>query len=148
MEELKVAVWFCGSDKALDGFNFDLIKRYWEGDLLKFVADFLGRDFLSSGCKSSFITLIPKTSGLIGVGDFRTISLIRVQYKIMAKVPTLHFASVVDSVVSSEQIAFINGRQIINGPLMANKLVNWFKKTKQTMMVLKIDFWKAFDSIS
>lgn len=66
----------------------------------------------------------------------------------MAKVLVVRLASVVDSVVSSEQTAFIKGKQILDGPLMVNELVSWFKKTKQSMMVLKIDFEKDFDSIS
>ena len=44
-EEIKIAVWECGSDKAPgpDGFNFCFIKRYWEilkDDICCFVEEF------------------------------------------------------------------------------------------------------------
>ncbi|GJV51226.1 RNA-directed DNA polymerase, eukaryota, reverse transcriptase zinc-binding domain protein [Tanacetum coccineum] len=47
-----------------------------------------------------------------------------------------------------KQTAFIKGRQILDDPLLVNELVDWYKKKKKKMMILKIDFEKAFDSIS
>ena len=37
---------------------------------------------------------------------------------------------------------------ILDGPMMVNELVHWFKKKKKKMMLLKIDFEKAYDSLS
>ena len=83
LDETKQAVWSCGSDKAPgpDGFNFCLVKKYWDvfqGDVCAFVYEFFAKSFLPAGCNSSFITLIPKVSNLMGVGDYRPISLIGV----------------------------------------------------------------------
>ncbi|KAL4559868.1 hypothetical protein LXL04_032014 [Taraxacum kok-saghyz] len=152
-EEIKLAVWKCGSDKASgrDGFTFCFIKHYWEvlkEDICCFVEEFFSEAFLPVGCNSSFITLIPKVMNLMGVSDFRPISLIGIQYKIVAKVLAIRLAAVVDSVVGMEQTTFIKGRQILDGPLMVNELVQWFKKRKKKMMLLKIDFEKAYDSLS
>ncbi|GJR42636.1 RNA-directed DNA polymerase, eukaryota, reverse transcriptase zinc-binding domain protein [Tanacetum coccineum] len=60
----------------------------------------------------------------------------------------LRLARVVDTVVSVEQTVFIKGHQILDGPLLVNELVDWYKKKKKKMMILKINFEKAFDSIS
>ncbi|GJW71086.1 RNA-directed DNA polymerase, eukaryota, reverse transcriptase zinc-binding domain protein, partial [Tanacetum coccineum] len=46
------------------------------------------------------------------------------------------------------QMAFIKGRQIIDGPLMVNEIITWAKKHKKRLMFLKVDFDKAFDSLS
>ncbi|GKD78582.1 RNA-directed DNA polymerase, eukaryota, reverse transcriptase zinc-binding domain protein [Tanacetum coccineum] len=93
-----------------------------------------------------WITEASQVSSPMVVNDFRPISLIRIQYKIIAKL----LARVVDTVVSVEQTTFIKGRQILDGPLLVNELVDWYKKKKKKkkMMILKIDFEKAFDSIS
>lgn len=138
MEEIKTGVWACGSDKAPgpDGFNFAFIKHYWElfkMDIFEFVAEFFDRAFISS---------------LMGVGDFHPISLIRVQYKILAKILAHRLATVAESVVSIELPTFVKNRQILDGPLMVNELMAWFKKKKKQMMILNIDFEKAYDSIS
>nr|GEV49138.1 putative RNA-directed DNA polymerase, eukaryota, reverse transcriptase zinc-binding domain protein [Tanacetum cinerariifolium] len=130
MHELKDAVWSCGNDKAPgpDGFTFSLVKTYWEilkTDILEFVSEFFVTGFIPTGCNSSFITLIPKVINPMGVSDYRPISLIGIQYKIIAKVLALRLAKVVDSIVSLEQTAFVKGRQILDGPMLVNEVLAW-----------------------
>nr|GFC15625.1 hypothetical protein [Tanacetum cinerariifolium] len=48
---------------------------------------------------------------------------------------------------TNTQSAYINGRQIIDGPLIVNELISWSKKHKSKLMIFKVDFEKAFDSI-
>ncbi|GKC99825.1 putative RNA-directed DNA polymerase, eukaryota, reverse transcriptase zinc-binding domain protein [Tanacetum coccineum] len=45
-------------------------------------------------------------------------------------------------------MTFIKGRQIIDGPLMVDEIISWAKKKKKKFMFLKVDFEKAFDSLS
>ncbi|GKE07602.1 hypothetical protein Tco_1399620 [Tanacetum coccineum] len=90
-QEIKDAVWDCGGDKAPgpDGFTFEFIKKYWEiigNDILAYVKEFEASVNIHHGCNSSFITLVPKVYDPIVIGDFRPISLIGCQYKIIAKV--------------------------------------------------------------
>lgn len=66
------------------------------------------------GCNPSFIVLIPKICDAKCVNDFRLISLIGCQYKIVGKILANCLASVVDKLVSMEQCAFIPGRQILD----------------------------------
>ncbi|GJV26891.1 RNA-directed DNA polymerase, eukaryota, reverse transcriptase zinc-binding domain protein [Tanacetum coccineum] len=152
-QEVKLAVWSCGNDKTPgpDGFSFALFKRRWDvfkNDIMDLVKEFMESSYIPSGCNSSFITLIPKVSSPMVVNDFRPISPIGIQYKIIAKLLALRLARVVDTVVSVEQTTFIKGRQILDDPLLVNELVDWYKKKKKKMMILKIYFEKAFDSIS
>ena len=89
-KEIWNAVCGCGSDKAPgpDGFNFRFIKKFWDiikGDLVSAVQWFWRTGEISRGCNASFVTLIPKVSDPIGLGDYRPISLIGFYYKIIAK---------------------------------------------------------------
>ncbi|GJY39484.1 putative RNA-directed DNA polymerase, eukaryota, reverse transcriptase zinc-binding domain protein [Tanacetum coccineum] len=95
-----------------------------------------------AGTNSAFITLIPKVSNPLHIKDYRPISLIGVQYKIIAN----RMAKVIDKVVSNEQSAFILGRQILDGPLMLSEVIEWYKKKHKKLVVFKVDFEKAFDS--
>ncbi|GJX88119.1 reverse transcriptase domain-containing protein [Tanacetum coccineum] len=79
----------------------------------------------SPGCNSSFITLIPKVDNPLVVSDFRPISLIGAQYKILAKILANRLSCVIDSVISPEQAAFIKTRKILDGPLMTVLWVSW-----------------------
>ena len=45
-------------------------------------------------------------------------------------------------------MAFIKGRHIIDGPLLVNEIISWAKKHKKKLLLLKVDFEKAFDSLS
>ncbi|GKB29454.1 hypothetical protein Tco_0868855 [Tanacetum coccineum] len=90
-EEVKRAVWDCGTDKAPgpDGFTFGFYRRFWnliECDVVNAVKWFFLHERIPSGGNSSFITLIPKVSNANMVKDFRPISLIGSVYKIVAKI--------------------------------------------------------------
>lgn len=110
MEEVRDAAWACGSDRVSGpyGFTFSFIKRYWElvqHDVYKFVLHFFQYPCIPSGCNSSFITLIPKVVNHLLIKDYRPITLIGIQYKVIAKLLALRLAKVVDSMVSMEQSA-------------------------------------------
>ncbi|GKA85666.1 putative RNA-directed DNA polymerase, eukaryota, reverse transcriptase zinc-binding domain protein [Tanacetum coccineum] len=98
MDEIKVAVWDCGSQKAPkpDGYSFMFIKIFW--DLLK-------HDI------HSFVVHFFST-------DYRLISLIGIHYKIVAKILVNRLSKVIDSIISPEQYAFITGRQILDSPVI------------------------------
>ncbi|GKB45996.1 RNA-directed DNA polymerase, eukaryota, reverse transcriptase zinc-binding domain protein [Tanacetum coccineum] len=153
VSEIKNAIWDCGSDKSPgpDGFTFAFFKEFWnmlKSDVVDFVQHFFNSGTLPRGCNTSFITLIPKVPNPMVVSDFRPISLIGAQYKIIAKVLANRLARVIDTIISQEQSAFIKHRQILDGPLMVNEVIQWCKRKKSKLMVFKIDFEKAFDSIS
>nr|GEX14101.1 RNA-directed DNA polymerase, eukaryota, reverse transcriptase zinc-binding domain protein [Tanacetum cinerariifolium] len=40
------------------------------------------------------------------------------------------------------------GRQILDGPLILSEIIDWYKKRKKKLMLFKVDFEKAFDSVS
>ncbi|GJX13849.1 hypothetical protein Tco_0205607 [Tanacetum coccineum] len=65
-DEIKRAVWDCGTDKSPgpDGFTFGFYRRYWnilESDVVDAVTSFFHHSQFPKGSNSSFISLIPKT---------------------------------------------------------------------------------------
>jgi hypothetical protein len=54
---------------------------------------------------------------------------------------------VIGSVISDSQSAFIKGRQILDGILVANEVVDEARKHKKELLLFKVDFEKAYDSI-
>ncbi|GJR17850.1 RNA-directed DNA polymerase, eukaryota, reverse transcriptase zinc-binding domain protein [Tanacetum coccineum] len=104
-------------------------------------------DLSMGGCNSSFIALVPKVQDPLHVSDFRPISLIGCQYKVIAKVLANRLLQVANSIVSEVQSAYIKGRQIIDGPLMVNEIINWASKKNKHLFLFKVDFEKDFDSL-
>ncbi|KAJ9539578.1 hypothetical protein OSB04_026084 [Centaurea solstitialis] len=151
-EEVWEAIKGCGSNKSPgpDGFTFGFVKRFWsliKGDVLKALHWFWDKEDISAGCNAAFITLIPKVKCPEDLGDFRPISLIGVFYKIVAKVLAERLKKVIDKLISPTQTAFIKKRQILDGALIANEMVEFLRKKKQSGLIFKVDFEKAYDSV-
>ena len=104
--------------------------------------------FISKGCNSSFITLIPKCKDPSSLAEFRPISLIGCTYKIISKLLACRLKQVIGSVVDEVQSAYIEGRNILDGPLIVNEISSWAKKVNKKVLLFKVDFDKAFDSIN
>lgn len=100
------------------------------------------------GVNSSFIALIPKVEQPQLVKDFRPISLINCTIKIVTKVLANRLKRVLSSLITENQSAIITGRQIPDGILVANELVHGLSIGPMKGLILKLDFEKAFDSIS
>nr|GFA54174.1 RNA-directed DNA polymerase, eukaryota, reverse transcriptase zinc-binding domain protein [Tanacetum cinerariifolium] len=152
IEEVKRAVWDCGSDKAPgpDRYTFSFYRHFWstiEKDVFAAVQYFFAHGDIPKGCNSTFITLIPKIPGANMVKDFRPISLIGSFYKIIAKVLTNRLVGVLGDIVNEVQSAFIANRQILDGPFIVNEVIQWCKKKKKQALIFKVDFEKAYDSV-
>ncbi|GKB55750.1 putative RNA-directed DNA polymerase, eukaryota, reverse transcriptase zinc-binding domain protein [Tanacetum coccineum] len=128
-EEIKEAVWDCGSSKAAspDGFSFAFVKKYWDiikKDLHDFINSFFTSCDMPYGANSSFFTIIPKVNNPTQITDFHPISLIGIHYKIIAKILANRLSKVIDKIVSKEQSAFIAERQILDGPIILNHILD------------------------
>jgi hypothetical protein len=96
---------------------------------------------------ATFIALIPKVDSPQRLNDFRPISLVGSLYKILAKVLANRLRLVIGSVISESQTAFVKDRQILDGILIANEIVDEAKKSKKELLLFKVDFEKAYDSV-
>ncbi|GJS34666.1 hypothetical protein Tco_0533048 [Tanacetum coccineum] len=104
-EEIKRAVWDCGTNKSPgpDGFSFGFYRRFWyliENDVY---------DVVNPGANT--------------VKDFRPISLIGSVYKIIAKILANRLVGVLGDIVNEVQSAFIADRQILDGPFILNEVL-------------------------
>jgi len=69
-------------------------------------------------------------------------------YKVLAKVLANRSRSVLDFVVSDTQSAFVRGKLILDGILIANEVVEEVKRMKKELLLFKVDFEKAYDSVN
>ncbi|MCH86339.1 cysteine-rich receptor-like protein kinase [Trifolium medium] len=151
-EEVKQAVWDCESFKSPgpDGVNFGFIKEFWphiKGDFMQFMLEFYTNGRLVKGSNCTFIVLISKFDNPQKVSYFRPIYLVGCMYKVLAKVLANRLKLIIGKVISESQSAFVKGRQILDGILIANELVDDAKKQKKELILFKVDFEKAYDSV-
>lgn len=69
-------------------------------------------------------------------------------YKVISKILALTLRKVMPTLIGETQITFVAGRQILNGALVANEIFNWAKRSKKEVALLKLDFQKAYETIS
>lgn len=117
-------------------------------DIFAFAKHFEQHGRFSPGCNLSFITLVLKLKDLLILGDFRPISLIGCMYKVIEKALANRLKLVIELNIDQVQTAFVDGRNILDGPLIVNELCSWAKKTKNQILLFKVDFDKAFNSIN
>jgi len=75
------------------------------------------------------------------------ISLVGSLYKILAKILANRLRQVIGSVVLDAQSAFVKDMQILDGILIANEVVDEACKSKKDLLLFKVDFEKAYDSV-
>ncbi|WJX12703.1 hypothetical protein P8452_03171 [Trifolium repens] len=152
LEEIYVAVKDSDGNKSPspDGFNFAFLKKSWEllkGEITIMFDQFHGIGSLPKGLLSYFVTLIPKVNSPFGLKDFRPISLLGCLYKLIAKVLASRLSKVMNFLIAPNQSAFIKGRNLVDGVLVVNELVDLAKRQGKECLILKVDFEKAYDSV-
>ncbi|XP_050222663.1 uncharacterized protein LOC126672753 [Mercurialis annua] len=133
-----------------DGFNFFFYRRAWsimKAEILDMFSTFHSSSSLPKGINTSFMVLIPKVIGSSNIKDFRPISLVNGLYKLLSKTLSLRLAPLLSSLVSESQHAFLKGRSILECSMIANELIHLANRRKEKLLVLKLDFQKAFDTI-
>jgi len=115
--------------------------------MLRFVSDFHRNGRLLKGINNTFITLIPKKDCPQSLNDYHPISLVGRLYKVLAKLLANRLRGVIGNVISDSQSAFVKGRQILDGILVANEVVDEAKKLNKNLLMFKVDFEKAYDSV-
>ena len=79
--------------------------------------------------------------------EFRPINLIQGIYKIVAKVLSSRLKEVMHDLISENHTTFLVGRQIIDGFLVANKVVHSLKRGRVSSLIFKVNVYKASDSM-
>ena len=96
----------------------------------------------------SVISLLPKKGKeLLFLKNWRPISLLNTDYKIVAKLLSLRIKKVLPHLISDDQYGFLKGRFIGENIRLFINIQNFCKTHNVKGLALSIDFEKAFDMI-
>lgn len=74
--------------------------------------------------------------------------MVRILYRILAELLASRLKKVLSNLIFNCQTDFLPKRQILDGVLIINELVDHVKRHKRSFMLFKVDFEKAYDCVS
>ena len=95
-----------------------------------------------------FITLLLKKASEPMVKYFHTISTEKGIIKLILKFLSTSLSKVIDSLVTQSQTTFIKEQLIFQSYITASEVLSHCKRIRAKGILCKVDFEKAFDSIS
>ena len=153
INELKEALTSFADNKspAEDGFSKDFYQTFFDllcKDLLNSYNEAFCKGSLSVSQKRGTITLIPKgDENLTELKNWRPISLLNIDYKILSKVLARRMENILPKLVHSDQTGFANGRYIEQNIRLLNDIMEYTDIKKLPRIFLFVDFENAFDTI-
>ena len=140
-----------GKTPGDDGFTKEFYETFFEllwGNLIDSFNEAFQTGKLSISQRRGIISLIPKDeNNLMVLSNWRPITLLNVDYKILARAIAKRIESKLPKLVHSDQTGFVKGRYIGQNVRLLNDLMEFTELNKLPGILLFIDFEKAFDTL-
>ncbi len=139
-----------GKAPGCDGISTEIFQEFINKispTLLQAFSAMLRNGETSELINEGLITLIPKSGDHAKLGNWRPITLLGSLYKILAKTLAKRLQVFLPSVIRLGQIGFVEGRNILDNTFLAQEAQDWAEESNQDLVLLLLDFEKAFDRI-
>ena len=140
-----------GKSPGSDGFTTEFYKFFWT-DIKDLVFESFTYAFingtLSIDQRRSILTLIPKKDkDLRFWKNWRPISLLNTDYKIITKLFAKRLKPVLQNIIHPDQVAYIKGRYIGQNIRLMSDVIAFVENNDEECILSCIDFEKAFDTV-
>nr|GEW43820.1 hypothetical protein [Tanacetum cinerariifolium] len=152
-QEVKDAMFAMGNDKSPgpDGYSAAFFKEAWdivEKNVIDAVSEFFINGKILKKLNHTIIALFPKVKSLARVNDYRLISCCNVIFKCISKIIANRIKDNLKVIVSSNQLAFVPGRNISDNILLTQDLMHNYHLNRGTpRCAFKVDIQKTYDTV-
>ena len=141
-----------GKSPGSDGLPVEFYKVFWI-QIKDLVFQAYQHSFkegeMSIDQKRGVITLIPKTSkDLRHLSNWRPISLLNTDYKILAKALSTRLQKVLPCIINPDQTGYVKNRFIGDNIRTIDDILRFCESQRKPGIIALLDFQKALDSIS
>lgn len=136
---------------GFDGIPIEFYKCFWQdlkSLLIKLINNFQQTSQLPKSMKKIIIKPIPKPGDRNQLKNWRPISLMNTDYKIISRIYSKKLSSVLGSLLSSDQSYCIPGRTIYDNLHLIRNVIKHSNKINAPLAILSIDQMEAFNKIS
>jgi hypothetical protein len=154
MDECEKALKTMANNKTpgSDGFNVEFYKFFWDNirELVhaSYIHAFVSGT-LSIEQRRGVISLIPKKDKDVRLlGNWRPISLLNTDYKILTEVLASMLQNALKEIISPDQTGYIKGRNIGENIRLIDDIIQYSLQSQTKGYLVLLDFEKAFDSVN
>lgn len=134
---------------GLDGLTIEVYKIFWplfKNPYFNAILCCKAKGALLKSMRQGIIGLIPKKNrDLLSVANWRPITMLTCDYKILAKAMALRMQSVLPSIIHPDQTGFMKERNITDNIRKTIEIVNYTSKNRIEFLIMTIDYQKCFD---
>lgn len=151
-EEILNAIKSFSNDKSpgLDGLPAEFYKHFWnelKPYFLRMVQTVFDNGTLSRSQRQGLITLLYKKGPRESLKNWRPITLLNIDYKIITKVLAKRLGTVLPSIIHEDQTCGIKDRNIETNIHMIRDIIEYCNTENKPLALIALDQEKAFDRV-
>ena len=139
-----------GKAPGRDGLPVEFFVKCWDwtcDDLMEVFNEAVNSKTLCEELNTGLLCLLPKGGCKTNLKNWRPITLLGTVYKLLAKPMARRLQPMLNDIIRPNQTRFIKGRSIIDNVFLAFETMDWAVESQQPMVMLLLDFEKAYDRV-
>uniref|UniRef100_A0A3B5PV23 Reverse transcriptase domain-containing protein n=1 Tax=Xiphophorus maculatus TaxID=8083 RepID=A0A3B5PV23_XIPMA len=152
IQELHTALQSMQGQKSpgVDGLTVEFFKAYWDllaQDMLEMYNESLATGSLPTSCRRAVITLLPKKGDLQEIKNWRPVSLLCTDYKILSKALATRLGKAMEQVIHRDQTYCVPGRSMVDNVYLIRDILEVSSSLGLQTGLISLDQEKAFDRV-